>query len=228
MKRTFAVLFLSGVMGAYAQTTDSIAPRVYVGAGKLNSFRSLTPNKAPYGKELGIRADETKTKCWNFDAGYLTQVHPHVLIDAGVSLAQFGESYRFESTSTDSSYAYTNQYGMIALPIQAYATIGSDFQLYLGGGIQPQLLQSFKTQLEVGDSLGNVSKNTTNYLENGAGFSLSARASAGLVWKLQKNISIYVNYTYTQGLTNTYADQEKYVHKAYSHGIRYGLVYSLK
>lgn len=228
MKNWLVIAWSCFALTSQAQQEISVSPRVYLGAGRMNSFRSLTPSAAPFGKELGYRSEEKAVKVWNFEGGYMAQIHPHIVLDAGLSFAKFGESYAFESSSTDSSYNYTNTYTNIAIPLQVYGTVGSDFQLYAGGGLQPQLLQAFKTDLSVGDSLGNVTDVTTNYLENGASFSLCFRATAGIYWKLQKNIGIYLNYSYTQGLTNTYADQEAYVHKVRSYGLRYGIVYRLK
>lgn len=200
----------------------------YLGAGRNNSFRVLESNDEPFGKPLGYRADEKHLKIWSFESGIRANLNKHMQFDGGLSLERFGETYTstpVPSVSGDSTYSYNNRYSYISIPLQLYGTIGTDFKLYGGGGIQPGIVAKYNQELTIKDSLGNSTTTTTNSLEKLSGLTLNARVSAGFQWKWSQSAGMYIDYTYQFGLTSTYTTQDPYKHYIRAGSVRFGMYF---
>lgn len=200
----------------------------YMGAGRNNSYRVLETNDAPFGKPLGYRADEKHLKIWAYEVGLRANLNPHMQFDGGLSLERFGETYTsvaVPEVSGDSTYSYNNHYSYIAIPLQLYGTIGTDFKLYGGGGIQPGIVAKYNQELTITDSLGNATTTKVNSLEKLSGLTLNARVSGGFQWKWSSNSGMYVDYTYQFGLTSTYTTQDAYKHYIRAGSVRFGLYF---
>lgn len=201
----------------------------YLGAGRNNSFRLLQENDEPYGKPLGNRANETHLKIWSYELGIREQLNNFLQLDGGIAMERFGEQYSATGSTElgDSTFSYKSMYSYISLPIQLYGTLGDDFKLYGGAGISPGIVSSFNQEVTRIDSLGGTSTVTTNKPERLNSFLLNSRFSAGLQWKWNKNVGIYLDYTYVLGLTSTYSKQDPYKHFTRYGGVRFGLIFQL-
>ncbi len=244
MKAFLTSLFALALLQASAQITtgkptidiekpDSVilktpsSTSLYLGAGSNNSFRKLVPNDEPYGKPLGYRENETNIKIWSFELGLRNQINSYLQFDGGLSLERFGETYTStpQAQTGDSTYSYINHYSYISIPLQLYGTIGTDFKLYGGAGLQPGIVGGFNREITITDSIGNAKTEEINQPDQLSGFILNARFSAGLQWKWSKYAGVYVNYTYQLGLTSTLEKQDPYKHYPRTGGIRFGLYF---
>jgi len=235
-KRIVSILLVSSSL-AFGQTTQPSTTAskstsntsYYLGAGRNNSFRVLQENDEPYGRPLGNRENETKLKIWSYEIGMRSQLNNYLQLDGGVAIERFGEQYSATGPTElgDSTFSYTSKYAFISLPIQLYGTLGDDFKLYGGGGISPGIVSAFNQEITRLDSLGSTKTTTSNKPEKLNSFILSARLSAGLQWKWNKNLGIYMNYTYLFGLTSTYNKQNPYEHYARYGCLRFGITFEM-
>lgn len=216
-----------------SKTKDPNGPKsttsYYLGTGRNNSFRLLKENDEPYGKPLGNRANETHLKIWSYELGIREQLNNYLQLDGGIALERFGEQYSATGATElgDSTFSYKSMYSFISVPIQLYGTVGDDFKLYGGAGISPGIVSSFNQEVTRIDSLGSTNTVTTNKPERLNSFLFSTRLSAGLQWKWNKNLGIYMNYTYFVGLTSTYNKQDPYKHYARYGCLRFGLMFQI-
>lgn len=199
----------------------------YVGAGRVYANRSLEPNVAPFGEELGIRADETGLKTWSFQVGVRNRVHRFVSYDVGFALDRFGESYSYDDPDTDSTFSYTSRYSYYAMPLQLLFTYGKDARFFVGGGLQPQLLGGYRQRSEWTTTLSSTGDSEVKRTDGLNGFGLGAIVSAGFQLRFGKTTSIYVLPSYTWNLTNTYDDQADYIHKSNSFNLKFGVLIHL-
>lgn len=199
----------------------------YLGAGRVWSDRTLTPNEEPFGQPLGNRADETGLKTWSFQAGVRNRAGKFLSYDVGLMIDQFGESYLYEDSESDSTMAYTSKYAYYGVPIQVLATYGKDFRWFIGGGIEPQLLSGYSQEREWTTSNNSKDDATLKGTEGISQFGFGVLASAGFQWRVGRTTSIYCIPTWMWNLTNTYDDQADYVHKAHSFTLKFGLAFHL-
>lgn len=202
---------------------------IYIGAGRNNAFRTLETNDAPFGKPLGYRADEQSIKIWAYEAGFRRTVNQHLIVDGGLGIERFGESYASEKQAEtgDSTYSYTNHYSYVTMPIQCYGYIGEDFKLFLGAGLQPGLVGKFVKNTTITDSIGNSITTEVNKPEQLSSFLLNARMSSGITWSWSKSMSVYLLYTYQIGLTSTYEPQQAYKHYMRAGSVRFGVAFTI-
>jgi hypothetical protein len=225
----------SGKVGKGTETKagqKSILPNsstmFYLGAGLNHSFRNLQSNKTPFGEPLGQRANEESIDVWTFHLGYRQTLSKHCQIDAGLNFDKFGEMYRFQDPLSDSAFTYTNRYAFIGLPIQFNLTFGQRLVFSLGGGIQPMLATSYKTEQEITDANKNVTTNSYSSLTALNGFGCNLLISAGINYRCNKNIGVYLQPTYSHGLINTFEKQAAYKHYTRGNNFKFGLIFFLK
>jgi hypothetical protein len=140
------------------KTLPNATTMLYLGAGLNHSFRNLQSNKVPFGEPLGQRVNEQAIDLWTFHLGYKQTLAKHFQIDAGLHFDKFGETYNYQDPFNDSAFSYTNRYAFIGLPIQFNLTFGQRLVFSVGGGIQPMLATSYKSEQEITDANKNVTK----------------------------------------------------------------------
>lgn len=200
---------------------------LYLGAGRVWANRSLAENKAPFGAPLGFRSDEYGLKTWSFQAGARNRVSKYLSYDVGLSLDRFGESYSYDDRDSDSSYKYTNRYTYIAMPVQVLFTTGKDLRLFVGGGVQPELLAGYRQEVKWETSLAATGSETNKNTNGMNGFGMAALATCGVQMRWSSHASIYVIPSWMWGLTSTYDDQSDYIHKGRSFTLKFGVVMHL-
>ena len=197
---------------------------VFIGAGYSIGSHRLEENGDLFGRPIGIRADEKMVNRWTYQAGVRNRINKYLSFEAGLSIDRYGESYSFESETTDSVYSYDRKYNMLALPVQLYFTYGKRVQFLAGVGFQPYIPLSMKTQYTIIDSLGtDVSPEELTTIEgmNSAGISLLF--SAGVQYRFSKYVSAYLIPAYSLGLTNIYSRQEPHKEWLNALNIRFGV-----
>lgn len=209
------------------RTLPNATTMLYLGAGLNHSFRNLQSNKVPFGEPLGQRVNEQAIDLWTFHLGYKQTLAKHFQIDAGLHFDKFGETYNYQDPLSDSAFSYTNRYAFIGLPIQFNLTFGQRLVFSVGGGIQPMLATSYKTEQEITDANKNVTKNSYSSLTALNGFGCNVLISTGIQFRCNQNIGVYFQPTYSHGIINTLENQAAYKH--YTRGFNYkaGIVFYL-
>nr|WP_294861130.1 hypothetical protein [uncultured Fluviicola sp.] len=198
----------------------------FIGAGYSIGSHKIEPNGDLFGRPVGLRADEKMVNRWTYQVGVRNRIHRFFSIEAGLSIDRYGESYKYESPTTDSAYSYDRKYNMLALPVQVYFTYGKRIQFLAGAGIQPYIPLSLKTKTTILDLHGNnVSPDPTRTIEglNSAGINLLF--SAGVQYRFSKFASVYLIPSYSKGLSNIYGKQEPHKEWLNALNIRFGMAF---
>ena len=210
----------------YNPETGMMDFTVFIGAGYSIGSHRLEENGDLFGRPLGIRAEEKMVNRWTYQAGVRNRINKFLSFEAGLSIDRYGESYKFESTTTDSVYSYDRKYNMLALPVILYFTYGKRVQVLAGAGFQPYIPMGMKTKYSIIDSLGSdVSPKELKTIEglNSAGINLLF--SAGVQYRFSKYVSAYVIPAYSMGLTNIYSKQEPHREWLNAFNIRFGAAF---
>jgi hypothetical protein len=203
----------------HEKTLPNATTMLYLGAGLNHSFRNLQSNKAPFGEPLGQRVNEKAIDLWTFHFGYKQTISKHFQIDAGLHLDKYGEMFDFQDPLSDSAFTYTNRYAFIGLPIQFNLTFGQRFVFSVGGGIQPVLATSYKTEQQITDANKNVTKSSYTSLTALNGFGCNILLSSSVQFRFNQQVGIYFQPTYSHGMINTLENQAAYKH--YTRGFNY-------
>lgn len=197
----------------------------FIGAGYSIGSHRLAENGDLFGKPIGKRADEKMENRWTYQVGVRNRIHKFLSFEAGLSIDRYGESYTYDSPTSDSAYSYDRTYNMLALPIQVYFTYGKRVQFLAGAGIQPFIPMGMRTSVTIKDSLGNnVSpKDDSKTIEGLSGAGINVLFSAGLQYRFSKYASVYAIPCYSIGLTNIYGKQEPHKEWLDALNIRFGL-----
>ncbi|TSJ46730.1 outer membrane beta-barrel protein [Fluviicola chungangensis] len=196
----------------------------FIGAGYSIGSHKIETNEGLFGRPVGKRADENMINRWTYQVGVRNRIHRFWTFEAGLAIDRYGESYKYESTTSDSAYSYDRAYNMLALPIQMYFTYGKRVQFLAGAGIQPYIPLSMKTKTTILDSLGSdVSPEDAKTIEglNSAGINLLF--SAGIQYRFSRYFSAYLIPCYSLGLTNIYGKQEPHKEWLNALNIRFGM-----
>lgn len=211
----------------YNPETGMMDFTVFIGAGYSIGSHRLEENGDLFGRPLGIRADEKMVNRWTYQAGVRNRINKFLSFEAGLSIDRYGESYKYESTTTDSTYSYDRKYNMLALPVILYFTYGKRVQVLAGAGFQPYIPMSMHTKYSITDSLGSdiSPKDPAKTIEglNSAGINLLF--SAGVQYRFSKYVSAYVIPAYSVGLTNIYSKQEPHKEWLNALNIRFGAAF---
>lgn len=210
----------------YNPETGMMDFTVFIGAGYSIGSHKLEENGDLFGRPLGIRADEKMVNRWTYQAGVRNRINKFLSFEAGLSIDRYGESYKYESTTTDSAYSYDRTYNMLALPVILYFTYGKRVQVLAGAGFQPYIPMGMRTKYSIIDSLGSdVSPDESKTIEglNSAGINLLF--SAGIQYRFSKYVSAYIIPAYSLGLTNIYSKQEPHKEWLNAFNIRFGAAF---
>jgi hypothetical protein len=198
---------------------------IFFGTTWANSNRKLIENGDFYGKELGLRADETKITTWSYNLGFRNYVHKNIAIEGGISLLKNGESYAFKGT--DSTFNYQTTYSYIAMPLKVNYTYGEEIRLMIGTGFIPQMFTQYQHEQQWTNSV-NAEESESLKTKNGySSFLMSAVVSAGVQIKYSHSFSIYIIPEYRWQLNSSYFKVDPYKHYARVLGVNFGFVYQL-
>jgi hypothetical protein len=200
---------------------------LYLGTGLNYSTRVLLENKAPFGKPIGARENEEGLQVWTFQMGYKEQLAQHFLLDVGLHLDKFGETYSYQSPISDSAFSYTNKYSFIGIPIQMHVTFGKRFVYFISGGIQPMLATRYTVNQKNTDADKNVTTANFSSLAALSGFTCNLLLSTGVQFRFNQQVGIYFQPTYSHGFINTYESQAAYKHYTRGFNFKAGLVFYL-
>lgn len=199
---------------------------VYLNFGLVSSFRTLKPNEAFLNTPLGLRENEIPLTLTSFEVGISMPILKGLKINAGLSLVQNGEAYSWTSNINDSSFAYTSVYRYIALPISLSTSYGKKLKLRLSAGLTPAVFNSYKKEELWTEADGSNYDDETAIQDDLNSFVFSAQGSAGLEYFFRL-FSIRASYIYRQQLSNTYKENQDYIHKSNASGGQLTFTYFL-
>lgn len=211
----------------YNPETGMMDFTVFIGAGYSIGSHRLEENGDLFGRPIGIRADEKMVNRWTYQVGVRNRINKFLSFEAGLSIDRYGESYKYESTATDSAYSYDRKYNMLALPVILYFTYGKRVQVLAGVGFQPYIPMAMRTKYtivnEKGSDISPAEDSKTIEGLNSAGINLLF--SAGLQYRFNKYMSAYAIPAYSIGLTNIYSKQEPHREWLNALNIRFGMAF---
>jgi hypothetical protein len=196
---------------------------VYLGYAPTFSYRSLIENPTLFGEELGLRVNEKAAWVHSGSLGVRANLHKYLMLDASFGYMEDGESYSFNSPTTDSTYNYKNSYRNFSVSIKLYAKYDlKKFSFYAGGGITPALFINQAEQINYNDGNGNPREVKNTYREGYNAFNLHLVGSVGVSYHFHEYASFYLMPEYRYGLFSTYQKQSAYVRKPFSLALHFG------
>lgn len=228
MKALISLSFFVFISNGFAQILNkemkgNFPTRIYFESQRMNMYRSLVSNDAFLPTPLGERSSEMALPVWSQQLGLGLGLSQHFYLDAGVSWLQNGESYAYEATDSDSSFAYQTKYRYLALPLQLKATFGKKWQLYTGVGLVPALYQGYRQDLQWTNALGAKYDDQIKVNNTMNSFTIAWVASTGLDLEIDDKFNLRLGLLYRSQLNNSYSPYEAYVHKSVGWGFNFGL-----
>ncbi len=187
-----------------------------------SSSRTLVSNEEPYGKVLGVYADETSTVNHDFELSFRAPMKKGLGYKLGMRYATFGEQYKFQLV--DSIYTYQTTYKYIALPI------GLDYKLKLTNGLAWYSSVSFMPQMNLGrkqevsntTSKGKETKTTDKSATKVNQATIGFVISTGIRLSLAKNVHFYAMPEFRINTSSSFISQAPFIHKAKTFGVLLG------
>lgn len=203
--------------------------QIYFNINQSSSFRTLESNGDLFGDTLGIRSDEFRKGFASFGFGYRAQLNGFIQLSAGLEFMRNGEQFVYEQT--DSLYQYVNTYRYLAMPIGLNFVCGQkDIRFVAGLGVAPGMFISYTQDQEWRTQQNTPGKNQVKVRAGSSDFNnyvFSAYAQAGVEIKFGVNTSIYLMPSYRTQLVSSFDSKNDFIHKAYTFGANFGLVYQL-
>jgi len=195
-----------------------------------NTNRVLRPNSANdglFGEPLGIRADEQNLNVWSYGLAIRNDLRNHFMWQGGISWIRNGETFNYQATDSDSTFAYQTFYNYVAMPLKVMYKYGNRVRFYGGLGLIPQMFFSYR-QEQQWTTTNNTQLSETVKTKNGFNsFVLSGTITAGVQLRFNKGSSVFIEPEYRVHLTNSYQDIDNYEHFGRAFGINMGFTYPI-
>lgn len=218
------------------EMVDEISPlrevktEVLAFANWSNTSRILRPNSANnglFGDPLGIREDEGNLNVWSYGVAFRSQMKYNLMWQGGLSWIRNGETFNFEDTESDSTFAYQTFYNYVAMPLKLMYHYGDRVRIYGGVGLVPQMFFSYR-QEQQWTTVNNNQSNATVKTKNGYNsFVLSGCVNLGIQLRFNSGSSIFIEPEYRLHLTNSYEKTDSYEHFGRAFGLNVGFSYPI-
>lgn len=209
---------------------SEIKTEVIFYANWANTSRVLRPNSANdglFGAPLGIREDESNLNVWSYGLGFRSAFKENFMWQGGISFMRNGESFDYQATDSDSTFAYQTFYNYVAMPVKVFYKYGSRVNFYGGLGIMPQLFFSYRQEQQWTTTL-NAQATETIKTKNGFNtFVLAGTITAGVQLRMNSGTSVFVEPEYRIHLTNSYTEIDSYEHFGRAFGLNFGITYPI-
>ena len=200
---------------------------IYIGFGYLNTFRDLAPNTSHLNTPLGERANEISRWLPNYSLRIGVPVLRVFKIIGGIEFQQNGESYNWNSTESDSSFAYQTSYRYISMPVHISIGYGNKLRVYGSAGISPGIFSSYVQKQQWQDKDGSDFTDENRVQNDCNSFVISLQADFGIHYSINSNFGIQMTAHYRKQLNSTFKEFEDYIHKAYALGLNTSITYRL-
>lgn len=209
---------------------SEVTSEVVVLANWSNTTRVLRPNPSNgglFGEPLGIREDESNLNVWSYGLGFRSVFKENFMWQGGISFMRNGETFDYQATDSDSTFAYQTYYNYVAMPIKVMYRYGGRVSFYGGLGIMPQLFYSFR-QEQQWTTVVNTQVTETVKTRNGYNtFVLAGTITAGVQLRMNSGASLFVEPEYRIHLTNSYTEIDSYEHFGRAFGLNLGFTYPI-
>jgi len=209
---------------------SEVKNEVLLYANWSNTNRILRPNPAKdglFGEPLGIREDELNLNVWSYGFGFRSVFSEHFMWQGGISWMRNGETFDYQATDSDSTFAYQTYYNYIAMPIKVMYQTGGRVNFYGGIGVMPQLFFSYR-QEQQWTTVVNTQVTETVKTKNGFNtFVLAGMVTAGVQLRMNSGASIFLEPEYRIHLTNSYTEIDSYEHFGRAFGLNLGFTYPI-
>jgi hypothetical protein len=190
-------------------------------------LRSNPANDGIFGEPLGIREDEGNLSVWSYGLAFRSVFKKNFVWQGGISWMRNGETFDYQASDSDSTFAYQNFYNYIAMPLKIMYQTGGRINFYGGVGLTPQLFFSFRQEQQWTTVL-NTQVSETIKTRNGYNtFILSGSLTAGAQLRMNSGASIFVEPEYRFHLTNSYTEIDSYEHFGRAFGVNIGFTYPI-
>ncbi len=195
------------------------------GIDTYSSFRELCSNTAFLSAPLGEREYEAPRWMTSYSLRIEIPVLRIFKINSGLTFQQNGESYNWNSVSTDSSFAYQTSFKYIAMPIQLSMEYGNKISIYGALGVSPAIFNSYLQKSQWTNELGSSDSDETRIQDNCNSFIISSQGNLGVHYHFNQHFGAQLSALYRRQLNNTYKEFEDYIHKAYAVGFNLAISY---
>ena len=210
---------------------DEVKTEAIVYANWSNTNRVLRPNSANdglFGEPLGIREDEQNLNVWSYGIAFRSDLRNRFMWQGGISWIRNGETFNYEATDSDSTFAYQTFYNYVAMPLKVMFKYGYRVRFYGGLGLTPQMFFSYR-QEQQWTTVNNTQLDETIKTRNGYNsFVLSGTVTAGVQLRFNKGSSIFIEPEYRIHLTNSYGAIDSYEHFGRAFGVNMGLTFPIR
>lgn len=140
----------------------------------------------------------------------------------GVDYLRTGEKFSWKSTTSDSTFAYTNKYQLISIPIGLNYIVGKKVKFIGGFGVAPNLTFGSKQFVKTTTTAKKELDYKTPLRERMNDFNISGYVQAGVQFRLVNGFYFYVIPEMRYSFVNTLNKQATYSRKFWALGAQFG------
>ena len=189
------------------------------------TFRTLESSPAPFGKDLGVRANEYALWANSVSVGLRNKIHNKFYFDFGIGFSSNKEGNKYDSN--DTSFVTSRSYRHFAVPIKFSYITGGDISFYASIGATPKAF--FNVMYLEEYTFQNAPRNREFVEDQGyTSFLLDLTAAAGFRLRMSDSFGIYAGVEGRRQLNSNYSVQSPYIRKAYALGFNLGLYIPLQ
>jgi hypothetical protein len=155
--------------------------------------------------------------------GIFLPVSGNLSLDIGITLFGHKERYAYDDPNSDSTFAYSQSYMQLGMPIKMRYTYGDQFQVFGFAGFTPLNILHVRYQENYTTALGSaVERDLEKVQDKLSIFNLMGTVGIGLSFNMDWiGITVYPEYRYH--FFNSYNSQKPIDHRMRSFGINTGL-----
>ena len=202
---------------------DSLSGTTFYLTGLYTYTDRTFEDKSAYGA-FASWADQMPDHSGGASLGLFLPLSKLVSLDLGISYFAQKEKFNYADPDSDSTFAYTNGYMYLGLPVKIRFTYGDRFQLFGYAGLTPMNLLNIRYKESYTRVSGAYFENEVELVKNKiAGFNLQATVGGGIAYNFDWfGLTLYPEFR--QNLLNTYNLKTKpLLHRQFGLGVHCGV-----
>lgn len=199
---------------------------LFIGAGPTYSQNIIWETNNLFSDPLGIKSQEVGKMNASVGINYKISVAKKWYVNFGIDYTQVGEKFAWKSQTTDSSYAYTNRFNLISIPIGVNFITGDKVQFIGGLGLAPQIVVGAKQVINYTTENKQEKETYQTLREEKNDFNLAGFVQAGVQFKMTEGLYFFLLPEFRYSLFNTLSDQASYGRKYWSLGGQAGISFT--
>lgn len=166
-----------------------------------------------FSRPLTLQKEETGLVNPYIGISYKIGLAKGFYVNFGLDYAKAGERANWKSTTSDSSYAYTNSYQLLSIPLGINYFVGNKIQFIGGIGIAPNLTFGAKKVLTTVTQEGKEVTTKVPLGNHVNDFNIAGYVQAGVQFKIISGFYFYLLSEFRYSLLNTLNKQASYSRK---------------